>query len=98
MQVDLDGLAANIKDAIAGPRRQEWCFMVDQLVQHVNSLESRHSDIVGELYGQGYRVLGFHLNGDEEPLDSWFEENDWIGEPRPPVRGTVLPDGQPYPA
>ncbi|EMH4108102.1 hypothetical protein RGI85_001981, partial [Serratia marcescens] len=30
-----------------------------------------------ELYGKGFEVLGWHLNGDTEPLDNWFGENDW---------------------
>lgn len=33
-----------------------------------------------ELYGKGFEVLGWHLNGDTEPLDNWFEENDWSPE------------------
>ncbi len=33
-----------------------------------------------ELYGKGFEVLGWHLNGDTEPLDTWFEDNDWDPE------------------
>lgn len=33
-----------------------------------------------ELYGKGFEVLGWHLNGDTEPLDSWFEDNNWNPE------------------
>ena len=40
--------------------------------------ESVLQEIREELYGQGYQVLGFHLNGDTVPLDSWFEENNWL--------------------
>ena len=34
------------------------------------------------LCGQGLQVAGWHQNGDLEPLDSWFEENEWgpVGE------------------
>lgn len=35
-------------------------------------------EIYAELYGHGFRVLGWHLNGNEEPLDSWFEDNQWL--------------------
>lgn len=32
-----------------------------------------------ELYGQGFEILGWHMNGDTQPLDSWFEENEgWL--------------------
>lgn len=37
-----------------------------------------HREICGELYGQGLDVAGFHLNGDLEPLDSWFDDNGWL--------------------
>jgi hypothetical protein len=33
-----------------------------------------------ELYGKGFEVLGWHLNGDTAPLDDWFDENDWNPE------------------
>jgi hypothetical protein len=35
-------------------------------------------EIGTELYGHGFQVLGWHLNGDTEPLDSWFEDNHWL--------------------
>jgi hypothetical protein len=41
-----------------------------------------------ELYGKGFEVLGWHLNGDTEPLDSWFEDNDW--NPETPATDAVL--------
>jgi len=28
-------------------------------------------------YGQNLHVVGWHLNGDYEPIDSFFESNDW---------------------
>lgn len=37
-----------------------------------------HREICDELYGQGLEVAGFHLNGDLEPLDSWFDDNGWL--------------------
>ncbi|WP_199635086.1 hypothetical protein JEM67_09830 [Serratia sp. PAMC26656] len=33
-----------------------------------------------ELYGKGFEVLGWHLNGATEPLDNWFGDNDWNPE------------------
>jgi hypothetical protein len=35
MRVDLDGLARNIKAAIGGPRRDEWRFMVDEIIREL---------------------------------------------------------------
>lgn len=37
-----------------------------------------HREMCGELYGQGFEVAGWHLNGDLEPLDSWFDHNGWL--------------------
>ncbi len=41
-----------------------------------------------ELYGKGFEVLGWHLNGDTEPLDNWFGENDW--NPETPATSAAL--------
>lgn len=38
------------------------------------------SEINNELYGQGFQVAGWHLNGALEPLDTWFEDNNWNPE------------------
>jgi len=53
---------------------------VEQLQGEIARLTKRHADIVGELYGQGFEILGWHLNGNAEPLDSWFEDNDWLDD------------------
>ena len=34
-------------------------------------------DVRRELYGQNLMVQGWHQNGALEPLDSWFEQNNW---------------------
>jgi hypothetical protein len=39
MKADLDGLAANIKGAIAGPQHKLWRFMVDEMVREIRRLE-----------------------------------------------------------
>ena len=45
---------------------------------------ARAEKIINEIwdifYGQNLYVVGWHLNGDHEPMDSFFEENDWILE------------------
>lgn len=51
---------------------------VRELKAEIARLRKRHAEIVGELYGQGLEVAGWHLNGDLEPLDSWFEQNNWL--------------------
>lgn len=43
----------------------------------LNEANRRLEEIRGTLTGQGFTVLGWHLNGAAEPLDSWFEDNDW---------------------
>ena len=47
------------------------------LLGEVERLQSLADEICGELYGQGFEVSGWHLNGDLEPLDSWFDNNGW---------------------
>jgi hypothetical protein len=41
-----------------------------------------------ELYGQGMNVANWHLNGDLEPLDNFFDENDW--NPETPATSAAL--------
>ena len=40
-------------------------------------LRAMITEIQGELYGQGFEILGWHANGDTEPLDGWFDNNGW---------------------
>ena len=35
------------------------------------------NEIKDSLYGQDLQVANWHKNGEMEPLDSWFENNDW---------------------
>jgi len=35
------------------------------------------SDIHDSLTGHNYMVSGYHLNDALEPLDNWFDDNDW---------------------
>jgi len=51
------------------------------LAAHVEKLNSKLADIKDSLYGQNLYIAGWHLNGDTEPMDAWFEENDWEPEP-----------------
>lgn len=34
-------------------------------------------EIWDTFYGQNLDVSNWHLNGDLEPMDSFFEDNDW---------------------
>ncbi|HIG8413518.1 TPA: hypothetical protein ACYENP_005254 [Klebsiella michiganensis] len=51
-----------------------------QLAAENVGLKAAISSIHEELCGQGFEVAGWHLNGDLQPLDSWFEENNWNPE------------------
>lgn len=54
---------------------------------YVKELEQRHRkinikliEINDTLYGQGLQVANWHLNGSFEPMDNFFEYNDWEPE------------------
>lgn len=49
----------------------------ERLQAIVQEQNRRLTEIHSELYGHGLEVLGWHLNGDTEPLDSWFDDNEW---------------------
>jgi len=40
-------------------------------------LERKLKEIHDVFYGQGYELANYHLNGEKEPMDNFFEENDW---------------------
>lgn len=42
--------------------------------------EGKLKEVVETLYGKGLQVANWHMNGDLEPLDNLFEENDWFPE------------------
>jgi len=52
--------------------------LINKLAAHVERLREVICNISDDLYEKGFDVLNWHLNGDAEPLDSWFEENDWL--------------------
>ncbi|TYG10925.1 hypothetical protein DJ548_01790 [Klebsiella grimontii] len=51
-----------------------------QLAAENVGLKGVVSEINNELYGKGFEVAGWHLNGALEPLDTWFEDNNWNPE------------------
>ncbi|MDE7915279.1 hypothetical protein [Enterobacter kobei] len=59
---------------------REMTKLRDALAVENTGLKSVVSEINNELYGHGFQVSGWHLNGALEPLDSWFEENNWNPE------------------
>ena len=38
------------------------------------------NEITNVLYGKGLQVSGWHLNGDLEPMENFFDDNDWFVE------------------
>ncbi|HGY4936620.1 TPA: hypothetical protein ACNV2H_004345 [Klebsiella aerogenes] len=81
----------------AGVDLQDW---VKQLAAESVGLKGIVSEINNELYGQGFQVAGWHLNGALEPLDNWFTDNGW-GEPETPstdsmiarIKASAIPEG-----
>ena len=59
-----------------------------KLVAENAALRVAMDGVNSELYGKGLEVLGWHLNGDTEPLDSWFEDNEW--DPETPVTDAAI--------
>lgn len=61
----------------------------DQLAAENAALKEVVSGVTSELYGQGFEVSGWHLNGALEPLDNWFTDNGW-GIPETPATDAFL--------
>ena len=64
-------------------------MQVEKLAAENAGLKAVVSEINNELYGQGFMVSGWHLNGALEPLDNWFTDNGW-GEPETPETDAFL--------
>ncbi|MGV4096912.1 hypothetical protein ACV8TJ_10505 [Citrobacter freundii] len=60
-----------------------------ELASENAALKEVVSGVNSELYGQGFEVSGWHLNGALEPLDNWFTDNGW-GMPETPATDAFL--------
>jgi hypothetical protein len=60
---------------------QVFCGYTDAMEQLAEA-NQRLRHIRECLCGQGLEVAGWHNNGDLEPLDAWWEDNEWgpVGE------------------
>tara|TARA_R110001606_G_scaffold8453_3_gene37204 strand:+ start:7390 stop:7632 length:243 start_codon:yes stop_codon:yes gene_type:complete len=57
---------------------EEIVSLADKLYQaEIAESAAKLADIKDSLYGQGLQVANWHLNGELEPLDNFFEENGW---------------------
>lgn len=54
---------------------------------------SKHKEVLQDiketLYGQNMEILGWHLNGNTEPFDSFADENGWFDELDSSERGST---------
>jgi hypothetical protein len=63
-----------------------------QLAAENVGLKAAIDGVHHELYGQGFMIAGWHLNGDLHPLDSWFEENNW--NPETPATDRIVAEAE----
>ena len=68
----------NVAHAFGGSDGSVAGRVIAECLDEIERLQALHTDICDTLYGQGFDVLGWHLNGASEPMDNWFEENDWL--------------------
>ena len=59
------------------PEHTDICNDLLRAADEIERLQAIVKEIWSELYGHGFDVLGWHRNGNTEPLDSWFEQNEW---------------------
>jgi hypothetical protein len=51
---------------------------IAEAADRLHEMQSTIADIRSTLYGHGLAISGWHLNGELEPIDNFFEENGWI--------------------
>lgn len=50
---------------------------IKMLMWLVDSANQKLGSVRDALYGQNLSISGWHLNGQLEPVDNWFDSNDW---------------------
>lgn len=82
MRKDFKDLETRI--AVLTSRYDQQVAKMQDAKNDSNKLEARcdrAERIVNEIwemfYGQGMELTNWHLNGDTQPIDSFFEDNDW---------------------
>lgn len=50
---------------------------IKMLIELVDSANEKLGSVRDALYGQNLSISGWHLNGELEPVDNWFDSNDW---------------------
>ncbi len=53
----------------------------DEARKAIERANAKLIDIGNMFYGQNMGVTNWHLNGDVEPIDNFFDANDWEPEP-----------------
>ena len=53
----------------------------DKLAAALYEANNKLDDVRDSFCGKNLMISGWHLNGDLEPVDNWFDSNDW--EPVP---------------
>jgi hypothetical protein len=51
---------------------------IAEAADRLAEMQSTIADIRSTLYGHGLTISGWHLNGELESIDNFFEENGWI--------------------
>ena len=51
--------------------------LMQEAADKIERLEKIISEIWETLYGQNMQVANWHKNGELEPMDNFFESNDW---------------------
>lgn len=49
----------------------------DQLAVALCEANNKLDDVRDSFCGRNLMISGWHLNGDLEPVDNWFDSNDW---------------------
>ena len=61
----------------SGQQCDEVCH---EAADKIDRLERVVREIWESLYGQNMQVANWHQNGELEPMDTFFESNDWGAE------------------
>jgi hypothetical protein len=98
LEDEIDALKSAIVSAKLSHATRDYDAALTDMIAKAQKCADAFENLTSVLYGKGHEVLGWHLNGDTEPLDSFFDDNtsDEIAELRDAIlefKGSVLVQG-----
>lgn len=75
--VSLPDVETNVLAEFIAKGRDQLRADLDLAIEALDKTKAKLDAVKSELYGHGLEVANWHKNGALEPMESWFDDNDW---------------------